>query len=180
MLDKPDIADEKIIACLQAEHGLRIIQIAFLPLGGDLSTAVYRAVADDESTYFCKLKFGDFDEISVELPKFLSEHGITQIIPPRVSNTGRLWAKTDEFCLILYPFVEGTSGFEIELSESQWADFSAALKRIHTTLVPSALSRKIAKENYSPESRDICRNVIERLDNETFDDTVTVGLATFL
>ena len=180
MLDKPDIPDEKIIACLQAEYGLRIIQIDFLPLGGDLSTAVYRAVADDETPYFCKLKFGVFDEISVELPKFLSEQGITQIIPPRVTNTGRLWANKDEFCLILYPFVEGTSGFEIELAESQWAEFSAALKRIHTTLVPSALSRKIAKENYSPESRDICRNVIERLDNETFDDTVTMGLATFL
>ncbi len=180
MLDKPDIPDEKIVTYLQAEYGLRIIQIAFLPLGGDLSTAVYRAVADDATPYFCKLKFGVFDEISVELPTFLSEQGITQIIPPRVTNTGRLWAKMDEFCLILYPFVEGMSGFEIELSEPQWADFSTALKRIHITLVPSALSRKIGKESYSPESRDICRNVIERLDDDTFDDAVTVGLAAFL
>src|SRR5215203_3835479 len=114
MLDKPDIADEKIIACLQAEYGLRIIQIAFLPLGGDLSTAVYRAVADDETPYFCKLKFGIFDEISVELPKFLSEQGIAQIIPPLITKTGQLWAELDEFKLILYPFVDGKSGFEIE------------------------------------------------------------------
>ena len=180
MLEKPDLPDEKIIACLQAEYGLRIIQITFLPLGGDLSTAVYRAVADDETPYFCKLKFGIFDEISVELPAFLSEQGIVQIIPARLTNTGQLWAEMDEFRLILYPFIEGTSGFDIELSEPQWADFSSALKRIHATLVPSALSGKIGNESYSPEWRDICRNVIKRLDNERFDDPVTVGLAEFL
>ena len=180
MLEKPDLPDEKIIACLQAEYGLRIIQITFLPLGGDLSTAVYRSVANDDIAYFCKLKFGIFDEISVELPAFLSEQGIVQIIPARLTNTGQLWAEMDEFRLILYPFIEGTSGFEIELSEPQWADFSSALKRIHTTLVPSALSGKIGNESYSPEWRDICRNVIKRLDNETFDDPVTVGLAEFL
>ena len=180
MLEKPDIQDEKIISCLQAEYGLRIIQITFLPLGGDLSTAVYRSVADGDIPYFCKLKFGIFDEISVELPAFLSEQGIVQIIPARLTNTGRLWAEMDQFRLILYPFVEGTSGFEIELSEPQWADFSSALKRIHTTLVPPALSEKIGKESYSPEWRDICRNVIKRLDKETFDDPVTVGLAEFL
>src|SRR5688500_2438668 len=180
MLEKPDLPDETIIACLQVEYGLRIIQITFLPLGGDLSTAVYRVVADDETPYFCKLKFGIFDEISVELPTFLIEQGIVQIIPARLTNTGRLWAEMDEFRLIVYPFIEGTSGFEIELSEPQWADFSSALKRIHTTYVPSALSGKIGKESYSPEWRDICRNVIKRLDNETFDDPVIIGLAEFL
>ena len=35
MLDKPDFEDEKIIACLQAEYGLRIVQVAFLPLGSE-------------------------------------------------------------------------------------------------------------------------------------------------
>ena len=180
MLEKPDLEDEKIIVCMQAEYGIRIVQIAFLPLGGDLSTAVYRAVADDKTPYFCKLKFAFFDEISIELPAFLSEQGIAQIIPARLTNSGRLWAERDEFRLILYPFVEGTSGFEIELTEPQWADFSAALKRIHTTAVPPALSQKLGKESYSAEWRDICRNVIQRLDNETFDDPVTIGLAAFL
>lgn len=180
MLEKPVLEDETIINCLQTEYGLRIIQITFLPLGGDLSTAVYRAVADDKTPYFCKLKFGVFDEISIELPTFLSEQGIAQIIPARLTNNGQLWAEMDEFRLILYPFVEGTSGFEIELSQPQWADFGAALKRIHTTSVPSALSQKIGRESYSPEWRDVCRSVIQRLDNETFDDPVTVGLAEFL
>ena len=76
MLDKPDFPNEKVIACLQADYGLRIVHVAFLPLGNDLSTAVYRAVAEDETSYFCKLKRGAFDDTSVALPKLLSEAGI--------------------------------------------------------------------------------------------------------
>jgi len=180
MLEKPDIQDEKIIACLQVEYGLRIIQLAFLPLGGNLCTAVYRAVAEDGTLYFCKLRCSDFDEISVELPRFLSEQGITQIIPPLPSKTGQLWAKLEAHHVILYPFVEGTSGFQEKLTERQWADFGAALQRIHTLSLPPALSQKMQKENYPPESRDICREVLQRLENERFDDPVMSGLAAFL
>jgi spectinomycin phosphotransferase len=180
MLEKPDIPDDEIIACLQVEYGLRIIQLAFLPLGGNLCTAVYRAVAEDGTLYFCKLRCSDFDEISVELPRFLSEHGITQIIPPLPSKTGQLWAKLEAFNVILYPFVEGTSGFQEKLMERQWADFGTALQRIHTLSLPPTLRQKMQKENYSPESRDICREVLQKLENERFDDPVMKGLAAFL
>src|SRR5688500_14494438 len=105
MLEKPDIPDESIIACLRAEYGLPILRIAFLPIGGDLSTAVYRAVAQEETPYFCKLKRDVFDPVSVALPHFLGEQGISQIIPPLVTRSGELWAALDEFHLILYPFV---------------------------------------------------------------------------
>jgi len=180
VLEKPNIEDERISACLQADYGLRISLIAFLPLGGDLSTAVYRVVGEAGTPYFCKLKRGVFDEVSVQLPRFLSEQGIAQIIPPLLTNTGALWAELDEFHLILFPFVEGTSGFEVELSERQWADFGAALQQIHATRLPPSLRHKIRKESYLPERRDICRNILARLDEETFDDPVTMGLAAFL
>lgn len=180
MLDKPDFPDEKIVACLQMDYGLRIAQIAFLPLGGDLSTAVYRAVAEDETPYFCKLKRGVFDETSVALPKYLSEQGITQIIPPLVTQSGQLWAKLDEFNLILYPFVEGINGYEVELTAHQWAGFGTVLRRIHTTAVPLTIQQNIRKEDYSPEWRERCRSVIRRLDEATLDDPLMLDMATFL
>jgi len=180
MLEKPNIQDHEIIACLQTEYGLRIIQIAFLPLGGNLCTAVYRAVAEDGTLYFCKLRCSDFDEFSVALPRFMSEQGIAQIIPPLPSKTGQLWAQLEAFNVILYPFVEGTSGFQGKLTEPQWAEFGTALQRIHTLSLPRELRQKMQKETYSPESRDICREVLQRLENERFDDPVMAGLAAFL
>ena len=172
MLEKPDIPDRKILTCIKAEYGLQIVQITFLPLGGDLSTAVYRATTENETRYFCKLKRSNFDEISVALPKYLSNQGISQIISPLATKTGQLWADLEEFKLILYPFVEGISGYELELSEGQWAEFGEALKRIHSTIIPSALNQDMQKEQYSLEWREICRNIIKRLDYEKFEDPI--------
>jgi spectinomycin phosphotransferase len=180
MIDKPDFPDEKIIACLQTAYGLTITQLTFLPLGMDLSTAVYRATTPGQTAYFCKLKRGLFDDISVELPKFLSQQGITAIIPPLTTQTGQLRAELDEFNLIVYPFVEGINGYEVALSEQQWADFGAALQQIHATSLPQSLIENIQKETYSPEWRDECRQIIARLDEEIPVEPVAVEMATFL
>jgi spectinomycin phosphotransferase len=180
MLEKPAVPDEKIIVCLQAEYGLCITRLTFLPLGGNLCTAVYRAITEDGTSYFCKLRCSRFSDISVELPKYLSEQGLSQIIPPLRSTRGQLSAALDEFTLILYPFVEGISGDKVRLSERQWADFGAALHCIHTTDLPSTLAEKMQKEDLSPESRDICSNILHRLDTERFADPVMAGLADYL
>lgn len=180
MLDKPDFPDEIMIVCLQTEYELRIVHVVFLPLGSDLDTAVYRAVADDETAYFCKLRRGVFDETSVTLPRLLRDQGIAHIIPPLPTQSGQLWAVLGEFNLIVYPFVEGTNGYEVELSERQWADFGAALKRLHTTIVPATILQSIRKERYDPEWRERCKNIIETLDAETFDDPVIEDMAAFL
>ena len=55
MLEKPDLQDDHIIVCVQEAYGLRVIHIAFLPLGADRNTAVYRIVVDDGTPYFLKL-----------------------------------------------------------------------------------------------------------------------------
>ena len=180
MLEKPDFPDRKIIACLEREFELQIDQLNFLPVGGDLSTAVYQAVSEDNTAYFCKLKFGIFDETTVALPKFLYDQRIPQIIPPLTTQTGQLWAELEQFKLILYPFIEGVNGYEIELSESQWADFGTALKRIHTTAVPPALDGNIRKESFAPEWRARCKEIIQRLDEETLDEPVAIEWGRFL
>jgi spectinomycin phosphotransferase len=180
MLEKPDLQDEQIIACLQDEYGLLAVQVAFLPLGADRDTAVYRAVADDETPYFIKLRRGVFDETSVALPKCLSDQGIVQIIAPLATKAGQLWTNLDAFRLILYPFVEGHDGYEIDLSDRQWVDFGTALKRIHTAAVPPALIRRIQQETYSPQWREIVKTFLERVDDDAFDDPVAVRLAASL
>ncbi len=180
MLDKPNLPDETILACVQSAFGLPVTQIAFLPLGGDLSTAVYQATTADNRAYFCKLKLDEFDEASVTLPKFLSEQGLAAIIAPLTTQTGQLWANFDNFTLILYPFVEGTNGYEVELTARQWADFGAALRQIHTIHLPPGLAAQIRRESYSPEWRDGCRNIFRRLDEETFTDPIMLAMAAFL
>lgn len=180
MLEKPELKDEKIINCLKTEYGLSVEKIAFLPLGADLNTAVYRVVTNDETVYFLKLRRGEFDEATVAVPKYLSDLGIKQIIPSLTTQTGQLWASLAPFKVILYPYVEGHNGFERNLSDQQWVEFGAALKRFHTADIPSAITSSIQREKFSPQWRDTVKMFLERIEEETFDEPVAVEMAAFL
>ncbi len=180
MLEKPDFPDDKIIACLQADYELRVAAIAFLPLGVDLNAAVYRVTAANDTAYFLKLRSGVFDETSVALPKFLSDQGIPHIIAPLATSTGALWANLDPFKVILYPFIDGHTGYEVDLSDRHWIEFGAALKRIHHVVVPPGLIDRIQRETYSPKWREIVRTFMAHVDADVVDDSVAVQAAAFL
>ena len=180
MLEKPDFPDEKIITCLRDDYGLRAAQVAFLPLGADRDTAVYRVVAVDDTPYFLKLRSGLFDDTSVSYPKFLSDQGIRQIIAPLSTKTGQLWANLAPYKVILYPYVEGKNGYEVNLSDGHWGEFGTALKRIHTAVVPPFIIDRIKRETYSPQWREIVKTFLERIENDTFGDPIAVELAAFL
>lgn len=150
MLEKPDLQDQLIIARVQAEYGLNVTRLTFLPLGADVNTAVYRLVTDDEMAYFLKLRKGAFDEITIAVPQFLKAQGIQSIIAPLETRAGQGWASFGAYKMILYPFIEGENGYQVKLSDRQWLDLGAALKGIHTAQVPPALRKLIKKENYSP------------------------------
>ena len=60
MLEPPVINAEKISACLKTHYGVAIAEVVFLPLGADPDTGVYRAVANDDTAYFVKLRRGVF------------------------------------------------------------------------------------------------------------------------
>jgi spectinomycin phosphotransferase len=180
MLEEPQLDHETLRACLRADYGLPAVEIVFLPLGADQNTAVYRAVAGDGRTYFVKLRREPFDETSVALPKWLHDRPIAQIIAPLTTHSGRLRADLDVFKVVLYPFIGGRDGYEVELTDRQWVDLGAGLKRIHTTRLPAALSRRIRRETYAPQWRQSVRAYLSRVADETFDDPLAVRLAALL
>lgn len=180
MLERPELHDATLVACLEAAYGLHIARIEFLPLGADLNTAVYRAEAADATTYFVKLRRGAFDETSVTLPRFLSDLGIREIIPPLPTAAGRLWAALDPFTVIVYPFVEGRSGYRVVLSEPQWRAFGAALQRVHTADVPAAIRQRIAHETYPAAGRNTVTHFLRQLPDVPIADPPAQALAAFL
>jgi spectinomycin phosphotransferase len=61
MLEEPDIPVERLLSCLRDDYELTVRQVAFLPLGADRHTAVYRAASEDGTPYFVKLRGGDLN-----------------------------------------------------------------------------------------------------------------------
>ena len=180
MLEKPDIQDELIAACLHDEYGLPVVEVAFLPLGADEDSAVYRVVAGDEMPYFLKLRSGIFDEVSVALPKFLSDDGIAHIMAPLASKTGQLWTTLGAFTVMLYPYVEGKDGYEIALSAAAWVNFGRALKSIHTAVLPPTLVRRIQREAFSPQARESVKRFMAHPGEYAHGDQAAAQLAAFL
>lgn len=179
MLERPALPDERIIACLREQYGLSVGRVEFLPIGADSDTAVYRAEAVDATTCFVKLR-REFDPSAVLLPKALSDNGIEAIIAPLPTGNGVLWADVAPFTLVLYPFIEGRNGFEVEMTASYWRELGAALRRVHAAEIPPALAAGVPRETYSPRWRDGVRRFLGDIERQTYDDPVAAGLAAYL
>lgn len=180
MPKKPVLKDKQIINCLRDEYELSVEKISFLPLGADRNTSVYHVVTKDKTSYFVKAKKGDFNEASVAIPNFLSTLEIKQVIPALTTKTGQLWANLDPFKIILYPFVEGHPAFEGIMSSQQWLEYGTALKRFHTSDIPSNITSSIQKDNFSPFWRDTLKKIIARIEKEIFTEPIAIELVDFL
>ena len=180
MIEKPGLPEASILSRLQAEYGLHDAQVAFLPIGADVNTAVYRAETPGKTAYFLKLRKGNFAEITVTLPHFLKTQGIRQIIDPLPAGSGRLWGSLDAYAMILYPFIDGKDAYELEPSDDQWVDFGAALKSIHTIQLPPAISEQIPRETYSPQWREMVKAFQAQAERTAFDEPTAAKMAAFM
>jgi spectinomycin phosphotransferase len=178
MLEKPDISDDTIIACLHDTFGLRIAHVAFLPLGW-VNNATYRVTADNGTPYFLKLRRGNFDEIAVAIPAFLHAQGIRQVMAPVATTSHDLWVHAHGFDWILYPFFEGKTGFEVALSKPQWVALGESMKAVHTTILPATLVERMPQENYSRRWRDSVKAFHKQVAQDRYDDPIAASLAAF-
>jgi spectinomycin phosphotransferase len=172
LLEEPDVSEAQIRSRLVEHYGLTIAQIVFLPIGADKDTAVYRVVAGDQTAYFLKLRRGDAEGISAILPKFLNDQGVKQIIAPIETSNQRLPPLIERYKMILFPYVEGRSGFDVELSDRNWAELGAGLKAIHTVAVPHVILKHLPRETFSAHWRDLARLLLAEADEETDDPLV--------
>lgn len=180
MLIKPDLKDENIITCLRDAYGLTVGKITFLPLGADFNTAVYQVTTSSHVDYFLKLRRGQFIDASVSVPKYLADFGLKQVIPPLATKTRQLWTSLASFKASLYPYVEGHNGVETRLSEDQWVQFGAAIKKLHSTDIPNALTSGTPREVFSSKWRETVKAFLMRIENEVFEEPVAVKMALFL
>ncbi|NLH00174.1 MAG: aminoglycoside phosphotransferase family protein [Chloroflexi bacterium] len=180
MLEKPSIPEERIIEQVSQSYGLPVAKAVFLPLGADVDSAVYRIETAGSGAFFLKLRKENFEETSILIPRYLYDCGIQQIIPPLKTVDSRLWSGLDAFTCVLYPFIEGRSGFEADLTGEQWIAFGAALRRIHSIKLPTELHSKVAGETFSPHWRERVRRYQALVEQACFDDPISAKLADFM
>lgn len=168
MLTKPDLPDDRLLACVRDAYGVTAKALAFLPLGADYSAWVYRLEADDGTTYFLKLRKGRVDAVSLLVPRYLRAAGVDPVVAPLAPVTGgQPWAPLAGYAVLLYPFIPGATAMERGLTESQWVTYGALLRQVHAVRLSDDLQRRVPRETFRPGwSRGVRRlqAAIARLD----------------
>lgn len=177
---KQIFSDQRIIECLNANYGLKVARLTFLPLGADLNASVYKAETYDQSSYFIKLKRGRHHDISATIIALLHDVGIQHIIPPIKTILGKSIQYIDDFTLIVSPFVEGQDGFNRDLTDDQWITLGKAMKQIHEIDVPLSIKRMIRREDYSPKWREAVRSLYTNIDSKPNTDEISSKFIAFM
>ena len=181
MLERPNLADDRILACLQQQSGLEIISLEFLPLGNDPTAWVYKVSTAQNHNYFLKVKRGDIASASVYVPHHLHASGIEQIVAPIPNIDGELWTPLAEYVLILYPYIAGQTGMDLGLSTEQWTELGAILHKIHATHLSVEIAMKIPRESFVPNHKwsAAIRAIEPKLTQTIFNDSYEAELAAF-
>ena len=180
MLDKPTIQDADLIRFLHDQYGLDIADIVFLPIGADSHAAVYQVMTTDKTPYFLKLKRGNFDTMTVQIPHLIRENQISQVIAPQLTQAKQLSAQYKEFHVILYPYVDGQDAYTRHLSPHHWQTLGRALRGIHTINIPPEIQSRLRRENFTSYWRDIVTAYMARIQQEQPQNPLESELATLL
>lgn len=182
MLERPNLADSQIITGLQTAFGFTVTELTFLPIGNDPTAWVYK-VSTETELYFLKVKQGHLDLGSVYVPHALYQSGITQIVTPILNRAGELWTGIPlaNYKLILYPYIDGRSGMEVGLSDAQWTELGAILRRMHSTNLHAQIDLFVGRESFIPNPRwtSAIQAIEPKLSQTTFHDAYKTELAAF-
>lgn len=179
MLEPPDLDLAQLRSFLEMEYGRRFRSIEFLPLGADVDTAVFRAATSDAS-FFLKLRSGPFSAVTVLAPYYLHGAGVSHLIPPVPTRSGRLWLKHESFVVVLYPFVRGRNGNVQALTGDQWTALGATLAGLHQTALPASMRAAVASENFSPYWRNPVLEFQAKVQTQVYGEAAAAALAALL
>jgi spectinomycin phosphotransferase len=174
-----NLTDDVLLASLRDQYGLTAVSLTFLPLGHDSSAWVYQVQVDDHTPYFLKVRTRIANPASLLVPRYLHDHGVTQVIAPLPTRTHTLWATAADFAVILYPFIAGETGMHQGMAPQQWRAYGTAMQQIHETRVTSTLAQQLRHETFVPRGADLVRQLDAHIGESQFDDPAAITLATF-
>jgi len=149
MREEPRIAREVLRACLQEQYGLIPTTIDFLPIGRDINAGVYRVVSEKGAPYLLKVKSGEFYAGSCIVPRYLSDQGIESVVAALRTRTKGLWARAEEWTVLVYPYLEGETGWAA-MSDEHWKTTGATFRRIHEVPLPPEGFEGVRRETFDP------------------------------
>jgi len=164
---------KNILEIIKKEYDISIINIEQLNLGIDINSTLYKAYSIDQKMYFLKIRSGEFYEASIKIPFWFSKHsGSKNIINPIETKDKKLYVKTLSFTIAIFPFIDGKSGWDINLTNDQFIQFGEFMKKLHSSILPKKYLKNIYTANYNQEYRNNVKEYLQNMDIQSKDNIV--------
>jgi spectinomycin phosphotransferase len=177
--DDPALDLDTITACLDAQYDLRVSSVTFLPLGYDLSAAVYKVIAEGGTAYFLKIRFGPVNESGLIVPWALAERGIRNVLAPLQTRLGELWCSCEGCSLVLYPFIAGKDATVVRMGDDQWREFGSTLQAVHSSGLEEEVRGRLPVETFGLPSSALVRRILKLAHTTAFENPVAAQFAAF-
>jgi spectinomycin phosphotransferase len=151
LFDRPVLDDPRIASALRERFRFEATDVRFLSLGHDAGAWTFRATSDFGEAWFVKLR-RTVDPARLAVARFLSEHGLEEIVAPIRASTGELAVDVDGLAMIGYPFVEAREAAVVGLTDAQWIAYGAFVGQLHASHLPVELAAALPHETFTSRS----------------------------
>ncbi|MBX3486579.1 MAG: aminoglycoside phosphotransferase family protein [Candidatus Paracaedibacteraceae bacterium] len=172
--------DQQIRQILRNHYAIDVKMIDCLNTGADINASVYKAIDQNQSRYFIKLRQSNHNDLSTIITDFLYQEGIQNIIPGIKTCHGQPFQVLDDQTLTVFPFIDGQDGFSTDLTDHQWQSLGKTIKKIHTIKYPQHIRDKIPLESYSAKWRQVLLPLDTFIDDLIATDSVAHALINFI
>lgn len=153
MREPPNIPEQDLRACLREQYDISAVMLAFLPLGLDTRAGLYRVERAHETPSLLKVKAGPFYEAGCLVPRYLKDQGIAAVVAPLPTKRGALWTtlhESEDWVALVYPLIEGDTGWHPWMTDGQWRAVGASLREIHQVTLPPGGFASVRRETFDP------------------------------
>ena len=176
MFEGSKLAAERIIAQLSASYELSVHSLEFLPVGNDARAWSYRVEAAS-GLFFLKLRVGPVKRASLAVPHYLLNCGIDNVVAPIPAKSGRLFARLHDYALMLYPYIQGVSEWDMSLTAAQWREWGRIMRLIHDASIPLELAEVVPQEVFAVKWLDKMARVEDVLEHGDYNGEVAAAVA---
>lgn len=151
MREQPRLDEANIVRIIETAYGVRVAELAFLPIGADASSAVYRVDAKAGTRLLVKgRRSTDFKPASLIVPRWLWSAGVPHVLPPLVTADDALWMTDGQWTWSAFPFLDVHTAAETALTGGEWSRLGVTLRQIHALQLDDGTQRLVPIETYVP------------------------------
>lgn len=151
----------QISASILRHYDIQLLALKPLSGGNDAYAQTFQATTETGESLFIKVR--PSVEPGVVLSAELQALEVSAVLAPMPTQLGKVAAPVEGHFLLVYPFVEGTNGFEKALELDHWGQVGIELRKVHDSDVSAETLSHLKFEEFEVEGVDEFQSTRERL-----------------